>query len=83
MLPGELIEAVAHRVAELLADRLPPSMPSVYLDVDAAAGYLARPKSRIYDLVAQGRLRHFRDGRSLLFRAEDLDACLGEREASA
>lgn len=73
--PPELVEAVAVRVVELLADRLPADRGG-YLDADGAAAYLARPKSRVYELVAAGRLAHYRDGRSLLFRPGDLDAAL-------
>lgn len=78
--PPELIEAIARRVAEMLADQL-PNRPEPYLDVDGAAEYLACPKSRIYDLRASGRLRTFEDGRRLIFRREDLDAVLSRRTA--
>jgi excisionase family DNA binding protein len=45
-----------------------------YVTTEKAAEILACKPKRIYELVAQGRLRHFRDGRRLLFRREDLDA---------
>lgn len=73
--PDGLLDALAERVAGHLADRVvPPAEP--YLTVEEAAEYLRRPKSRIYELVASKRLRHRRDGRTLLFRHEDLDGCL-------
>ncbi len=77
-LPDELLDALADRLAERLADRLaaPAASTTAYLDVDQAAAYLACQPHRIYDLKASGRLRHFRDGRRLLFRREDLDAVL-------
>lgn len=79
-LPSSLIDAiadqVAHRVAELLPDR-----PEPYLDVEGAAEYLACAPKRVYDLKAQGRLAHHRDGSRLLFRREDLDAALVRQEA--
>ncbi len=78
--PPELIDALAKRVATLLAESATRS-PSPYLTVEEAAEYLGRPKSRVYELVAQRRVRHYREGRALLFRREDLDACLTPVEA--
>jgi excisionase family DNA binding protein len=74
-LPPELVEAVAGRVAELLADRL-DAASRPYLDVDEAAAYLRCSPQRIYDLVSAGRLRPHRDGRRVLLTREALDACL-------
>jgi excisionase family DNA binding protein len=74
-IPDGLLDALAERVADHLADRVVPA-PAAYLTVEEAAEYLRRPRSRIYDLVAAKRLRHRRDGRTLLFRHEDLDGCL-------
>ena len=78
--PSELVEAVAERVAELLVERLPMQGPAPWLDVDGAAEYLSCPKSRVYEFIAAKRVRHFRDGRRVLFRREDLDAALSVRE---
>lgn len=83
--PEPLLEAVAERVADRLAERLdamlaPP--PEGYLDVDRAAAYLCARKGRIYELVEQGRLAAFRDGRRLLFTRADLDAALDRKETS-
>ncbi len=69
--PDELAESIAARVAEMVR-----SDPEPYLDVGAAAEYLACKPKRIYELKAAGRLAHFRDGTRLLFRREDLDAAL-------
>lgn len=76
--PPELVEAVATRVADLLADQLGGGAePDPWLDVPAAARYLAcGDEQRIYDLVHQGRLQRAKDGRRLLFRREWLDAAL-------
>lgn len=72
--PPELVEAVAERVVDLLADRLPEQRgPEPWLDVDAAADYLACKPHRVYDLVAEGRVRCAKDGRRSLFRREWLD----------
>lgn len=72
--PPELIEAIAERTAELLAERM-PEKAEAYLDVDGAASYLACSRDRIYDLRRQG-LPHFKDGTRLLFKRGDLDAWL-------
>ena len=73
--PPELVEAIAARVAEMV------ETPSPYLDVDAAAEYLACGRKRIYQLVETGRVRPHRDGRRLLFTRADLDAALQAPDA--
>jgi excisionase family DNA binding protein len=70
-LVDHIVERVAQRVLELQADETP-----VWLDVDAAATYMGRPRRRLYDLVAQGRLEHRKDGSRLMFRRSWLDAYL-------
>lgn len=72
--PPELIEAIAERTADLLAERL-PDKPEPYLNVEQAAEYLAATTDRIYDLRRQG-LTAWKDGTRLLFRREDLDGWL-------
>jgi len=70
------------RVADLLAERLPAQGPAPWLDVDEAAAYLACKPHRVYDLVAEGRVRCAKDGRRSLFRREWLDVyLLGEEGA--
>jgi excisionase family DNA binding protein len=70
-LPEEMIEAIATRAAQLVAERNGAGESDGFLDVDGAAAYLACPKSRIYSLVSARRLPHHRDGSRLLFdRAE-------------
>ena len=81
-IPEALVEAVAERVAEVLAERAPTASDG-YLGVEEAAAYLASPKSRVYELVAAKRVRHYRDGRRVLFKAEDLDAVLRVRGVEA
>jgi excisionase family DNA binding protein len=77
--PDGLVDALAERVADALVERLPePVQP--YMTVEHAAEYLACPKSRVYELVQQRRVKHYRDGRRLLFRREDLDAVLRVEE---
>lgn len=78
-IPPELLDAIAERVTERMVESL-PEQPTPYLKIDEAAEYLNCPVSRIRDLKDQGRLRHYRDGKRLLFRREDLDAALTIRE---
>jgi excisionase family DNA binding protein len=67
--PQELIEQIAQRAAELIADR--PSQTEGFLDVEGAASFLACPKSRIYSLVSAKRIPFHKDGSRTLFdRAE-------------
>jgi len=70
-------------VAEVLAERLPAQRgPEPWLDVDAAAAYIAAKPHRLYDLVAEGRVRCAKDGRRSVFRREWLDDyLLGEEGA--
>jgi excisionase family DNA binding protein len=77
--PPELVNTIASQVASLVAEQL-PEKPAPYLKIEEAAEYLACPVSRIRDLKDQGRLRHYRDGKRLLFRHDDLDAALTVRE---
>jgi excisionase family DNA binding protein len=80
-LPDGLLHSIAQRVAELLqqpAGGTGGAPVEPWLGVSEAAGYLACPVSRIYDLVALGRLHPHRDGRRLLFRTADLDAALAQ-----
>ena len=78
--PVEVLDVIAERVADHLAERIAPP-PEPYVDVDQAAAYLSAPKSRVYELVSAGRLAHYREGRRLLFRREDLDAAVERVEA--
>jgi len=75
---------VADRVAALLAERLPAQRgPAPWLDVDAAAEYIACRPHRVYDLVAEGRVRCAKDGRRSLFRREWLDDYLLGEDGTA
>ena len=76
-IPPELVEAVAHRAADLLAEQRPAEIEP-WLNVEQAAEYLACPRSRVYDLRRQGRLPCRKDGSRLLFRRPDLDAALDD-----
>jgi excisionase family DNA binding protein len=69
--PPELVEAIAERAAELIAQRTENAVGG-FLDVDGAAAFLACPKSRIYSLTSAGRLPVHRDGSRLLFDPHEL-----------
>lgn len=72
--PPELLEAIATRAAELVAERLPAEADSGFLDVAGAAEFLSCPRSRLYSLVSAGRIPHHRDGSRLLFDRAELRA---------
>lgn len=73
--PPALIEAIAHRAAQLVAEAR-PATPEPWIGVVEAAGHLACPRSRIYALASAGRIPHRKDGSRLLFRPSELDRWL-------
>jgi excisionase family DNA binding protein len=86
--PVEIVEHIAVRVAELLADQEHATgEDAAWIDVAAAAHHLGyadgsrRGRQRIYDLVSQRRLRFAKDGSRLLFRRSWLDDYLEGRQA--
>ena len=70
--PLELVEAIAERAAEMLAERRGPELEA-WIGVEEAAEHLACPKSRVYGLSSAGRIPHRKDGSRLLFRRSELD----------
>lgn len=68
---AEELADLVRRVEELERSRLTRSEP--WRNVEQAADYLACPRSRIYDLVRLGKLRHAKEGARLVFRREWLD----------
>jgi len=78
MLPEEAVGEIVRRVIAALADQQAPATPEPWIGVDDAAAHLACSRKRIYDLVAQRRVRVRRDGRRLLFRRSWLDEALEE-----
>jgi hypothetical protein len=74
-LPDELIERIAERAAELIAER--PAAPEPWLDVQGAARHLAISTSQLYTLCAQRHrngLPCMKEGARSYFRASELDA---------
>jgi excisionase family DNA binding protein len=74
-IPPQLLEQIAERAAELLAERQTAN-GSPWLDTKGAAEYIAAPVGRIHDLVQLHKLTPHRDGRRLLFKRTELDAYL-------
>jgi excisionase family DNA binding protein len=70
-LPGELLEAVSRRAAELAVAMLGEGKP--YLSVEEAAGYLGWPKKRVYNLTAAKAIPHRKQGGRILFIRSELD----------
>jgi excisionase family DNA binding protein len=70
--PPSVVEQIAQRAADLLAERQSGQTDTGgYLDVEGAAEFLACPKSRIYSLVSAKRIPFHKDGSRTLFdRAE-------------
>jgi hypothetical protein len=73
-LPGEMLEAIAERVADILADRQAPTAQDGWLrGADRIADYIDAPRSRVYALASARRIPVERDGSSLIARRSDLD----------
>ena len=71
--PDAVIDAIADRVADILATRA-DDQDDGWLDAKAAAAYVHCPVSRIYSLNSANRIPVHRDGSRLLFRRSELDA---------
>jgi excisionase family DNA binding protein len=78
VLDDDQLDAIARRVAAILAEPVRDGDAGGWLDTKGAAAYLAASTGRIHDLVQLGALTPARDGRRLLFRRSDLDAYLEE-----
>jgi excisionase family DNA binding protein len=78
LIPAELVEAIAHRVAELLREHAAPAGEPVspWLDLAGACAYLGFSRDRLYKLTSAGAIpcRKKRGGQGLLFHREELDA---------
>lgn len=77
-LPPALVDAIAARAAELVAEHGGGSGDR-WLTVEQAAEHMACSRQRIYDLASQGALVGGRDGSRRVFRRSELDAYLEGR----
>lgn len=72
---AELVEVVAKRAADLVAERI-MEREEPWLSVEDAARYLACGKSRVYAVTASGALPCVKDGVRTLLRRSEIDAYL-------
>ena len=76
-----LVEDLAGRVAERLADRFaadPAAATSPWLNVQSAADYLDWPRERLYKLTASSEIPHYKHDGRILFRRDELDSWLAD-----
>jgi excisionase family DNA binding protein len=70
-LPGELVEAIAERAAQMVLARQVAAEQSRWMTVAEAAAYARCTRQHIYDLRSDGRLRRYGEhGRALVDRQE-------------
>jgi excisionase family DNA binding protein len=78
--PDELVQGLAERIAELVAERIEarPPVTSPWLDFEAALAYLGFSRDRLYKLTAARAIpfRKKRGGHALLFHRDELDRWL-------
>jgi hypothetical protein len=80
-LPAELVEQVAQRAAELVAERVALA-PEPWLTVEGAAEHMALSVSQVYSLCSARRTNGFpvvKEGSRSYFRASELDAWRASR----
>ena len=72
--PDTLVEQIAERAADLLADRVAnwQQADTGYLNVGGAAEFLSCSASRIYGLVSARRIPFHKDGSRVLFDRGEL-----------
>ena len=77
-LTGEQLDLLAHRVAEIVVARTPPTTPSAstYPLRARASELLRASRQRIYDLLSNGRLTRHKDGSRVLIRRDEVDRYL-------
>jgi excisionase family DNA binding protein len=77
-LPEELIEAIAVRAAEIVANERRQSDNRWLRGADRIARYLDCPRSRVYALVSARRIPIHHDGSALIALRSELDRWLRE-----
>ena len=76
-LPRAIIEAFTAEDLARLRERLGLEEQAVgYLTARQAGEYLGTSTRRVYQLVREGKVDVYRQGRALRFRASDLDAVM-------
>jgi hypothetical protein len=73
----ELVEQIAQRAAELLAERVEkPDADGWLRGADKIGAYIDCPRSRVYALASAERIPVHRDGSALIARRSELDQWL-------
>ena len=75
-LPDDVVEAIAERAAELLAERSISSEDGWLRGADRIAAYIDCPRSRVYALASARRIPIHHDGSALIARRSELDGWL-------
>ena len=74
---AELVERIAHRAAELIAQQgAVPSADGWLRGADKIAAYIDAPRSRVYALASARRIPVHHDGSALIARRSELDRWL-------
>jgi excisionase family DNA binding protein len=76
--PDEVIEAIAARAAEIVAERQRQEDDRWLRGADRIAAYLDCPRSRVYALVSARRIPVHHDGSALVARRSELDLWLSD-----
>jgi excisionase family DNA binding protein len=73
----ELVEQIARRAAELIAERQVARKEDAWLrGADKIAAYIDCPRSRVYALASAHRIPIYRDGSALIAKRSELDTWL-------
>jgi excisionase family DNA binding protein len=73
----ELVERIAHRAAQLLAEQSGEPAEDAWLrGADKIAAYIDCPRSRVYALASANRIPIYRDGSALIAKRSELDTWL-------
>lgn len=73
----ELVEQIAHRAAELIAEKQATRQDDAWLrGADKIAAYIDCPRSRVYALASAHRIPIHRDGSALIAKRSELDGWL-------
>jgi hypothetical protein len=75
-LPDDVVEAIAARAAEIVADRPGASEDGWLRGADRIAAYIDCPRSRVYALTSARRIPVHHDGSALIARRSELDRWL-------
>lgn len=73
-LPDSLIGVLVERAAELAHARVRQHVDdSPYMTTEQAAAFLCCSRQRVHDLLGQGKLSRYKEGRRTLLLREELD----------